>query len=705
MRPLRSPWKGSTTWTPEPSNSYAKQPNTSSTTTSKPTSPAAPSATSCSAEPCSDWDIVTDGNVPQLARSLADKLAGYFVHLNDKASRIVIKHAGSETIIDIAPLKGNTIEEDLRQRDFTINAIAAPLAEIVHLLQIGNVVPFMIDPHSRETTPGRGQAPPLPYSGFAPRNLMPMGEALIDPLNGLADIQARQLKAVDDTIFEYDPLRMLRAVRLSMRYQLSIESATENLIKRDAKLLLLAAPERIHDELYAILEPVGATVQLRYLDALGLLTVLMPEFIPARGMRQPSPHYWDVLEHSLESVGALERLVAAIRQGYAGDHKGPHPTLPHPRPYGGDGGPNRGKDRPDKGEGRPGGGDGGPNRGEDRPGGGKDRSDKGEGRPGGGDLLRGGFLSTETSETSETSVPMETMETSVVPQGHPVWGTGTLPGGQVIPPHSISHRPYGHDDPFPKNLPLRDGGEDRPDKGDGGPNGKGAEPNGDQADFAELRTLLHEAEQQGIFQFASLTAPRMKLAALLHDIGKPITYSTDADGNIHFYDHPQAGIPLAQQIMTRLNASTQDRRVVQLVVAHHMRPGQLAHVDTVTPRAIRRYFVDLGPMGIHVALFSLADHIATVGPLWDEYTRRPDSSWPRHLAIVRLLLTRYIRERESILPARLVSPEELMRRLKLEPGPLIGQLLESIAEAQAEGRIHSKEEALWLAEEELLGRN
>ncbi len=596
-------------------------------------------------EPCSDWDIVNEGNVPELARSLADNLAGYYVHLNDKASRVVVKHEQQETIIDIAPLKGNTIEEDLHQRDFTINAVAAPLADIVHLLQIGNVV--------------------VPLAGTR----------LIDPLNGLADVQARQLKAVDDTIFKHDPLRMLRAVRLSMRYQLSIEPVTENLIKHDAKLLPLAAPERIHDELYAILEPDGATAQLRYLDALGLLTVLMPEFIPARGMRQPGPHYWDVLEHSLESVGALERLVATIRQGYAGD-------------YGGDSRPNKGEDR-----------------------------------PGGGDLLRGGFLSTETSvptetsetmettetsvptetletlETSETSVPtettetLETSETSVVPQRHPVWGTETLPGGQVIPPHSISHHPYGHDDPFPKNLPLRDAG-------DGRPNGKGAGSD----DFAEIRTLLHEAEQQGIFQFASLTAPRMKLAALLHDIGKPITYSTDADGNMHFYDHPQAGIPLAQQIMTRLNASTQDRRVVQLVVAHHMRPGQLAYLDAVTPRAIRRYFVDLGPMGIHVALFSLADHIATVGPLWDEYIRRPDSSWPRHLALVRLLLTRYIRERERILPARLVSPEELMRRLKLEPGPLIGQLLESIAEAQAEGRIHSKEEALWLAEEELQGR-
>jgi len=223
-----------------------------------------------------------------------------------------------------------------------------------------------------------------------------------------------------------------------------------------------------------------------------------------------------------------------------------------------------------------------------------------------------------------------------------------------------------------------------------------------QNDLAEIRTLLQEAEQQGIFQLASLAAPRMKLAALLHDIGKPITYFTDEVGKIHFYDHPQAGIPLAQRIMTRLSASTQDRRLVQLVTAHHMRPGQLAHVDLVTPRAVRRYFVDLGPTGIHVALFSLADHLATPGPLWDEYIKRPDNSWERHLALVRTLLTRYIRERQSILPTRLVSPEELIRRLKLQPGPIIGQLLEHIAEAQAEGLVHSKEEAIWLAEEKLL---
>lgn len=452
-------------------------------------------------EPCVDWDVVVEGGAA--TRKLADRLGGHYAHMHEKASRVVVK-GEQEMIFDVSPLVGGSLEADLRLRDFTLDAIAAPLASVVEHFESGAAIPF------------------------------------VDPLRGLADAEARLLRVVDSDVFRRDPLRMLRAIRLAMRYALTIDPATEGLLMRDAALLPQVAPERIHEELYAILAPNGATERLRRLDAYGLFTVLMPEFIPARGMRQPFPHYWDVLEHSFEVVGRLEQLAALLQ---------------------------------------------------------------------------------EEREVISSS-PLEQ-------EGH----------------------------------------------------------------LAEISTLLHEAEQQGIFQFPMLTAPRMKLATLLHDIGKPATYSVDEEGAIHFYGHPQAGVPLAQQIMRRLSASTADQRLVQQVTAHHMRPGQLGQTGPVTPRAIRRYFVDLGRSGILIAILSLADHLATLGP------QPLNEHWTRHLSVVRLLLTSYIRERESILPVQLVSAPELLRRLKLEPGPLVGQLLEHIAEAQAEGRIHSKEEAFWLAEE------
>ena len=490
-------------------------------------------------EPCVDWDIATHGDIPMVTRHLADRLGGHYAHLNTKASRVVVpltldaqngekaqngrnsqddgqKH---ELIIDVSPLKGKTIELDLRQRDFTINAIAAPINEIVQLLATSQ-------------------------NGLAS---LTANKLFIDPLHGIADLKARRLKAVDSEVFRHDPLRMLRAVRLMAHYSLKIDGWTEGLLMRDAPLITQVAAERIREELYAILAMDGATDRLYFLDAHGLFTTLLPEFIPARGMRQPNPHYWDVLEHSIETVGMLEQLTGLL---YA--------------------------------------------------------------------------------------TPEEIQQSPVERSG--------------------------------------------------------------QGNLAEIQILLQEAEQQGIFQRAMLSTPSMKMAALLHDIGKPPTYTTDENGAIHFYGHPQTGVPIAQHIMRRLSTSTQDRRLVQQVVAQHMRPGQLGQDGDVTPRAIRRYFLDLGPTGIPIALLSLADHLATCGP------QPLTQAWDRHLAVVCQLLDHYIRHRETILPTLLITPNELIRRLKLEPGPIVGTLIEAIAEAQAEGKVHSKDEAFWVAEEKLQQR-
>ena len=457
--------------------------------------------------PCNDWDIATHGNAHELARQLANRLSGFYTNMNIKAARIICKHDGQEQIFDIVPLQGSTIEHDLRQRDFTINAIAVPLEQAVHHFATGT---------------------PLP---------------LIDPLHGAEDLHVHCLRAVDDNVFKHDILRLLRAIRFMIHYNLTPDEETQQMLRRDAPFILLAAPERIHAELYAILEHDGATDHLRLLDDYGLLTTLMPELLPALGMNQPGLHNWDVFDHSLETVSALERLAHALQ------------------------------------------------------------------------------LSPDEIRTS----------------------------------------------------PLND----------------------EQGDLTQIQALLREAEQQKCFQFAILRSPTMKLAALLHDIGKTVTQVINEDGKIMFYGHPQMGVPLAQAIAHRINMSTQEQRLVRQIVANHMRPGQLSR-DPLTPRAVRRYFVDLGPTGILVALVSLADHLAMRGP--QELT----DAWTQHLGTVRLLLTRYIREREVILPPHLVQAEELMRKFNITPGPLVGQLLDEIAEARADGQIHSKEDAFWFVEQRLV---
>src|SRR5207244_6402733 len=73
-------------------------------------------------EPGNDWDIVTSGDAPSSARRLADRLGGHYVNMHDKASRVVVPLPGGtesqrhEVILDISRLRGNTIEDDIRQR-------------------------------------------------------------------------------------------------------------------------------------------------------------------------------------------------------------------------------------------------------------------------------------------------------------------------------------------------------------------------------------------------------------------------------------------------------------------------------------------------------------------------------------------------------------------------------------------------------------
>src|SRR5579859_3146067 len=73
-------------------------------------------------EPSKDWDIVVAGEAHRPAHQLADSLGGFYARLHDKASRVIVKMETGDITLDIASLHGQSIEEDLRDRDFTVNA-------------------------------------------------------------------------------------------------------------------------------------------------------------------------------------------------------------------------------------------------------------------------------------------------------------------------------------------------------------------------------------------------------------------------------------------------------------------------------------------------------------------------------------------------------------------------------------------------------
>ena len=180
---------------------------------------------------------------------------------------------------DFTTLRG-TIEQDLGERDFTINALAIDLSQIeTESLCFKKLLPELI------------RAP------------------IIDPLGGLIDLHRGIIRSVSRGIFAADAVRLLRAVRLMAELAFAIDSETEALIKRDCHLAAGVSGERIREELLRLLSVPGSGKIVHYLDELGLLTVIIPELIPARETTQPVEHYWDVLEHSLNAVVAVDFLL------------------------------------------------------------------------------------------------------------------------------------------------------------------------------------------------------------------------------------------------------------------------------------------------------------------------------------------------------------------------------------------------------------
>jgi len=229
-----------------------------------------------------DVDIAVDGNALDIAKEVAKGLGGKFVLLDEVngIARVIIekerrgglprnlRFCGVECHLDFSSLSGD-IEADLGRRDFTINAMAAELGQL------------KVDS-------------PL---------------KLIDPFSGREDLRNRVVRAVSEQIFKVDTARLLRAVRLAAELDFTIEPKTESLIRRYSQSVVKVSGERVREELLRLLNLPRAAHYLRYLDNLGLLLALVPELAESKGVEQPTTHFWDVFDHSLQTVAAVEFLI------------------------------------------------------------------------------------------------------------------------------------------------------------------------------------------------------------------------------------------------------------------------------------------------------------------------------------------------------------------------------------------------------------
>jgi putative nucleotidyltransferase with HDIG domain len=218
--------------------------------------------------PVVDVDLAVPSGALPLARAVADAAGGAFVELDAErgAARVIVGAAR----LDVSDFRARTLAADLAARDFTVNAMAVDVAALL----------------------AHGRA------------------RIIDPTGGLADLATRRLRLAGKGVLADDPVRALRGVRLESALGLRLTPAAARAIRAMAPRVASVSAERVRDELLAMLAG-RAGVALRRLDALGLLTVVMPEIEPMRRTTQPAPHRFPVLEHSLRAVDGADVVVAA----------------------------------------------------------------------------------------------------------------------------------------------------------------------------------------------------------------------------------------------------------------------------------------------------------------------------------------------------------------------------------------------------------
>ena len=206
------------------------------------------------------------------ARRLAAHLHGTYVLLDEEmgSARIIADDGGARIELDLSDFRGPTLEADLRLRDFTINAMAVPLAA---------------------WCAGSWES------------------ELVDPTEGRRDLAARTLRACFPGTFEEDPLRILRAFRFASELMCAWDPALPGLLQAAAPGLARVSGERIRDELFGIFHTDYASHAVREMERLGLIEVLFPELVPGRGMDQGGFHHLNVLEHQLETIAQCDRVL------------------------------------------------------------------------------------------------------------------------------------------------------------------------------------------------------------------------------------------------------------------------------------------------------------------------------------------------------------------------------------------------------------
>lgn len=212
--------------------------------------------------PSCDVDIVADKNKAyDTAKRLADYINGYLVELDNTNNIYRVVFADKVNYVDIADCTGKNIEEDLKRRDFTINALAYDIKN----------------------------------------------NTFIDVVNAQDDLKKRIIREISEFNITDDPIRILRAFRFQSELGFEFSDNLKKIIKKHANLLKTPAKERVNTEILKLFGGQYSAQTLKSMDSYEILETVFPFAADLKKVPKNSHHHLDLLNHSIETVNQVQK--------------------------------------------------------------------------------------------------------------------------------------------------------------------------------------------------------------------------------------------------------------------------------------------------------------------------------------------------------------------------------------------------------------
>lgn len=233
-----------------------------------------------------DMDLVVPPGVSafRLAEALAHHTNGHLVPLDPSMGiyRVILSPQDGETsdTVDVCDCVGKSFQEDLRRRDFTLNAMGLVLTS---------------------TTPGAD-----------------LSASWLDPLGGANDMANHHLRLISETNLTDDPLRLLRAFRFQawLGPQATLDPALKTALHRHAALIQHPAGERVHVELLKLLSQPHAHPAMAAMAESGVLEALFPDLTAMRQVPPNTHHHLWLWDHTLELLRQSDLLFPTLPEAY-----------------------------------------------------------------------------------------------------------------------------------------------------------------------------------------------------------------------------------------------------------------------------------------------------------------------------------------------------------------------------------------------------